>query len=200
MTTMAPHTGIPQVIVPTQRFSRPGKAAPEPARKLVIASGKGGVGKSQLAREIAFGAALGGLATLLLEVEMNHRLLHTVTGISTYAGQTVDNNSTIWGVITKPKLVEGLQPFQIDTRELLTRAGFGRLSVAERREYSARWRWQTPQVLEYIPGSPSMWMLDSPTILSSASEHRMDFDPAMQLTRGVNALAQHYDLIVMETP
>lgn len=188
------------VIVPSLRLARPRKAAPDPARKLVIAAGKGGVGKTQVAREVAFRAAGAGLATLLLEVEYNTRLLHTVAGISTYAGESVDNNSTIWGVITKPQLAGGIAPFQLDMGELRHKGGMGRMSAQDRSVVVARWRWQTPQVLEYISGSKSLRSLDNPVFLASASAQRADFDPQTQLTQGLDILAQRYDLIVIDTP
>src|SRR5262249_11136583 len=93
------------------------------ARVLALASVKGGTGKSTAAEQLAAGLALHGFAVLVVEVEYNTRLTHTLTGIRAGGGvgDPFDVNSTTWYLLTHPERAAGLEPVQIDLADLAGR-------------------------------------------------------------------------------
>lgn len=175
------------------------KKVPGAARKVVITGGKGGLGKTAIARDLAFSLALQGYATLLEEVEYNTRLLHTVADISSTGGPRIDTSGTIWTLFTRPELVRGMVPLRVDTSAALNHLQQLDLSERDQRRIVAERRWYTPQALDFIPGSPRLRELDN-TVYHASASTAGNFDPLRQFAFGQAELQDRYDVIIMDTP
>src|SRR5260370_30834314 len=106
-----------------RRFPPPQKKRPnDSACVIALASVKGGPGKSTIAEILATGLALHNFAVLLVEVEYNTRLTHTLTGVrATGSGDPFDVNQTTLLFFTHPDQAEGIEPIQLGLSELTQR-------------------------------------------------------------------------------
>lgn len=204
----------------SRRYPSPRKKIPHQARVLALASVKGGPGKSTMVEVLASGLALHGFAVLVVEVEYNTRLTHTLTGVrgregrgaalpapaaaalgvpSGDAADTFDLNETTWLLFTRPHLAETMEPVQIGLPDLMQR--IPALSKPAVDQVIGQRAWRNPAVLEFVPGTTRLRDLDNRGFLESASSGSIqDFDPVTQLARGLEALRGRYDFIVLDTP
>lgn len=170
------------------------------ARVLTLASCKGGTGKSTLAEILASGLALLGYSVLLIEVEYNMRLMHTLTG-RRQRGRAlpISDETTACQLFTHPEMALGVKPIEVHYAEQVANAipylGKDRVDrlVAVR-------DWSHPATLHFIPGSTSLRGMDNKFFMATASDFAADFHQDVQFAKAVDALRPHYDFIINDTP
>jgi cellulose biosynthesis protein BcsQ len=191
---------MPTQMTAGRRFPPPQKKRPKDTTCVIaLASVKGGPGKSTIAEILATGLALHNFAVLLVEVEYNTRLTHTLTGVrATGSGDPFDVNQTTSLFFTHPEQAEGIEPIQVGLPELTQR--IPKLSKPATDQLLGQRAWRRPAVLEFVPGSTRLRDVDNRIYLATASTQRVDFDPYTQVTHALATLRARYDFIVLDTP
>lgn len=170
------------------------------AHVLTLASCKGGTGKSFLAETLASGLALLGYAILLVEVEYNMRLLHTLTGKKQRGRvQPMSDETTTFQLFTHPEMALGLKPIEVRYAEQVATAipYLGKEHV-DRLVHQRKWK--NPATLHFIPGSTSLRGMDNRFFMATASSFAANFHQDLQLAMAIDNLRPHYDFIVLDTP